>query len=179
MKKLFTYFTILFVIIAMNVPAQDFSEGFILKKEKNSYSGKTGSNYLDATRKEHYPNPKDEKGQNLELMGAKINSIEKLNQIELKIFSQEEIKYLGINNSVADCVISSSGKIVSVSFVFTGWEPKVSVTKLKEYASQIKENITIELSFNKKLVQEGYIVQSIRIFRQLIQPKTVKHMAGN
>ena len=179
MKRIFTCFTVIFVIITINVPAQDSSESFILKKERNSFNGKIGSYYLDATKKEHYSYPNDENGQDAELVDIKINSIEKLYQIELKIFNPEEIKYLGTNNSVAACIVLTSGKIVSVSFAFLGWEPKVSVAKLKEYASQIKENITLELSFNTKSVQEGYINHLIPIFRQLNLPETANKKNGN
>jgi hypothetical protein len=179
MKKVYVFFTMIFVIVANTVFAQDSQENFIIKKEKNKIDGKTYLNYLDPARKEHYPLPKAAKGQFIEVNGKVINSREKLNQIELKIFKPEEIKYLGKNGCVATCIVSTSGKIISVSFAFVGWEPEVPVDKLQEYAAQIKENITIEYSFSPEPVQEGYLNELIVVFRSLNPPKNVKSKVGN
>jgi hypothetical protein len=174
MKKVYVFFTAFFVVVAINALAQDSQESFILKREKNSHDGRIGSYYLDRTKKEHYPSPKDGKGKDVELAGIEVNSIEKLYQIELKIFNPEEIKYLSINNSVAQCVVSSSGKIISASFAFLGWEPKVSVTKLQEYATQIKENVTFKFTYSTDPAQEGYYIKYVPIFRSLSSQKDVK-----
>jgi hypothetical protein len=179
MKKVYVFFTAVFVVVAICALAQDSQKSFILKREKNSYTGKTDFYYLDPARKEHYPLPKDGNGKDLQLAGIEVNSIDKLYQIELEIFSKEEIKSFATNVSFADCIISSSGKIVSVSFIFHGWEPNVSVTKLQEYASQIKENITYILAYNQEPTQEGYAGQFIRIFRSLNPPRNIKSKAGN
>jgi hypothetical protein len=179
MKKADVFFTLIFVVVAINVLAQDAQKSFLIKKEKGIVSGKTYLTYLDPAEKENYPSPKNGKGQNVELMAVEVNSIEKLNQIELKIFKPEEIKYLGTNSCTASCIISSSGKIISVSFVFFGWEPEVPVTKLQEYASQIKENIIIKCLFSTEPVQEGYLQQSIFVFRSLNPPGNVKSKVVN
>ena len=174
MKKVYVFLTMLILIGAIIVSAQDSQKSFLIKKEKSIRDGKTYLYYLDPAKKEHYPSPKAGKGQYLELIGVEVNSIEKLKQIELKIFKPEEIKYLGTNSCMASFIISSSGKIISVSFVFRGWEPEVPVTKLQEYASQIKENITIKCLFSTEPVQEGYFQQSVFVFRSLNPPKNVK-----
>lgn len=180
MKNVFVFFTAIFVVVAIYALAQDSKENFFLiKKEKNLIHGNTDVYYLDPASKEHYPSPKGEKGQYVEVTGMEVNSIEKLKQIELRIFKTEEIKYLGTNNCIANFIVSTSGKIISVSFNFRGWEPKVPVAKLKEYASQIKENITFEYSFSPDPAQEGYMKQLIRVFQSLNPPKKVKSTVGN
>ena len=174
MKKVYVFFTMIFVVVAIDALAQDSQKSFLIKKEKSIRDGKTYLYYLDPAKKENYPSPKDGKGHYIEVIGVEVNSIEKLKQIELKIFKPEEIKYLGTNSCIASFIISSSGKIISVSFVFRGWEPEVPVTKLQEYASQIKENITFKCLFNTEPVQEGYLQQSVLVFRSLNPPKNVK-----
>ncbi len=181
MKKVYVFFTVIFVVVAINAFAQDSQENFFLiKKEKNSIYGNTDVYYLDPASKEQYPSPKGGKGQYVEVTGMEVNSIEKLKQIELKIFKPEEIKYLGTNSCIANFIVTTSGKIISVSFSFRGWEPaEVPVAKLKEYASQIKENITFEYSFRPEPVQEGYLQQSVFVFRSLNPPQNIKSKAGN
>jgi hypothetical protein len=181
MKKVYVFFTAVFVVVAINVLAQDSQENFFLiKKEKNNINGKTYLYYLDPASNEHYPAPKDGNGQYVEVTGMEVNSIEKLKQIELKIFKPEEIKYLGTNSCIANFIVTTSGKIISVSFSFCGWEPaEVPAAKLKEYASQIKENITFEYSFRPESVQEGYLQQSVFVFRSLNPPRNVKSKVGN
>src|SRR5665647_544089 len=147
MKKAGIIFTMIFVVVAINAMAQDTLKSFIIKKEINNLNGKPYLLYIDPAKKENYTAAKDGKGETVGLSGIEFNSVERLHQIELKIFSQEEIKYLEPNMGSADCIISSSGKIISVSFIFHGWETKVPVTKLEEYAAQIKENITFKLTY--------------------------------
>ena len=157
----------IFVVVAFYALAQDAQRSFLMKKEKNSIDGKTYLYYLDPASNEQYPAPKDGNGQYIKSVNMEINSIEKLKQIELKIFKPEEIKYLGKEFCVASCIVTTSGKIISVSFIFTGWEPEIQVTKLQDYASQIKENITFEYSFSSEPAKEGYMKQLIRVFKSL------------
>jgi len=178
MKKLYVFFALIFVFASIIVLAQEAPENFLIKKEKN-IDGKTDLYYLDSSRKEHYPAPKDLKGQYIEPASMEINSIEKLKQIELKIFKPEEIKYLGTNICIASFIVTTSGKIISVSFVFTGWEPKVPVTKLQEFASQIKESITFKCSFSPESAQEGYMKLLVRVFQSLNPPKKVRSTIEN
>ena len=78
MKKMYVFFTAIFLVVAFYGFAQDSQKSFIIKEEKNSIDGKTYLYYLDPASNEHYPAPKDGKGQYVKSVNMEINSIEKL-----------------------------------------------------------------------------------------------------
>lgn len=169
MKKIFVYLSIIFTVCTISLCAQKIKDGFKIEIKENSCNRKSDTYYTDNNIKNNnYNSPKDKNDQSLgELIGITFHSIEKLNQIEMQIFNQDEIEYLSKGNSFASCLVSSSGKIVSVSFIFKGWDPNISTQKLAEYANRIKKEITYELTFKREVAKEGYIYQSFPVFKSL------------
>lgn len=158
---------LIFLTIPVTLFAQREKDGFIVKKIKNLYSGSIDTYYRDALFDYNLQAPKDSEGIYPELAGKEFNSISKLNKITCQVFTDEEIEYLATKPCHANCMVSSSGIIVSVSFRFSGWDPGINTKKLAEISSLIKENITYNFTFRREIKQEGYIEQSFPIFRQL------------
>jgi hypothetical protein len=128
--------------------------------------------YMDITEYgDRLPGPRDEKGNLVEIMETRLNSVEKLNQIVLQIFTRDEIMDLNDKRCTLNCYISSSGKIISASISFIDKEPNVSLSKLLKLSQQVKENLTMSLSWNcdSNAKVEGYIYLSFLACKNLIR----------
>ena len=172
MKKLILLLTAILTLLAWSSQGQiNFVKDSLIKStRKNIYIHTTVFQYMDRTNSsDGLPKPSDEFGNQIEYNWEKVNSLEKLNQIALQIFSREEIIDLNDKNCIIVCLVLSSGKIASASFEFLGKDPKIPMKKLVAFSEQIKENITMKLSFWKEVKKDGYLYMSFPAFKNLMK----------
>jgi hypothetical protein len=118
--------------------------------------------------------PRD-KDQNIaEITDSKLNSIEKLNQITKQIFTTEQAEYLAKHNCYFSCILTSSGKIINSSMIFYNSDPKVNRKQLLEFLFQITANLSFDLSFDREVVQIGYITLTHPAFPSLMKDEFVR-----
>jgi hypothetical protein len=139
---------------------------FVIKKINSKSIGKTTFYYKDKGLSDKFLAPKDYNGHSIiELSNKNFNSIEKVKYLESQIFNIDEIQYLKNTHAMAECLVSSSGKIICVSFIFVNTDPKVSQEKLVKFADKIKEEISFEFTFIREVAQDGYLFQTFPVFR--------------
>jgi hypothetical protein len=120
------------------------------------------------------PRAKGSDGNNLEVVASSINSIEKLNEIKRQIFSVDEMKFLAENNCQFKTIVHSSGKIESVTIIFFNHDPQIDVNKLTEFSKQIKQKLTFDFTFAKKLEQHGYYLFTTKAFPEYMNSGYMK-----
>lgn len=140
--------------------------GFIVEKRKD-WRGKTSVSYTDSISSKRFNAPTDIEGGPMELMAFKLNSREKVNEIESQIFLPKDLRSLQSEISLAICKISTNGKIIGVQFIFQGGDPNIPINKLAQFARELKEQITFDLTFTKELGRHGYWTLSFPVFYKL------------
>lgn len=102
-------------------------------------------------------------GKKVEIIDFKLDSKEVLDQIVGKIFTKDQLSKLDTIKSYISCVVESTGKIVSVSLVFSNCDPEIPKKQMVELARQVRENLKFDLIFDLKIKQHGYIMLSVPI----------------
>ena len=176
MKK---YSILLFTILAFAALTsqgqfQLVKDNLIKKNIKNPSNSGYYIQYSDLINStENLTLPKDNNGQTVELIDTKLNCIEKLDIITKHIFDSNQIKYLAANKCYISCIVTSSGKIKSVSVTFFDNDPDVQIRQLTEFSKQIRENLTVALFFDREIKQEGFISLSFPAFPTLMTPNSL------
>jgi hypothetical protein len=174
MKQYFILFSTILVFAALTPQSQFqlIKDNLIKKNIKNPSNSGYYIQYSDVINSTENLNlPKDNYGQTAELTDTKLNSPEKLDKIASHIFDSNQIKYLAANKCYISCIVSSTGKINSASVTFFDNDPDVQLKQLAEFSKQIRENLTVELSFDRDIKEEGYISLSFPAFPILMTPK--------
>jgi hypothetical protein len=175
MKKIFILIAIVLTITTLQGQTQLLKDGLIKEKIKIGNNSKYITKYSDGKFSlANLPRPSDKDNNIAEIANAKLNSIEKLDQITQKIFTSEQAKCLAENRCYFSCVLSSLGKIVSVSITFSNNDPAIDRKQLVEFSNQIKENLSFDLSFDREVKQIGYILLTHPAFPSLMKPKHKK-----
>jgi hypothetical protein len=166
MKMKICLLAIILMSNIFRVNAQTDKKFFRIEKNDGKTLGKSTFYYKDKLLSDKFVAPKDNDGHPIiELLDKKFNSISKVKYIESQIFSVEELQSMKNTQAMAECLVSSSGKIICVSFIFINTVPKISEEKLAKYANRIKEEITFEFKFIREVAQEGYLYQTFPAFR--------------
>jgi hypothetical protein len=177
MKKNIFLLTISLIFIILNLHGQIHIYSDTLIKTTYKKSDKDFvTNFTDIKYKpENFLIPaKDSNGNIPNWMTQELNSIEKLNQISQKVFTPGQIQYLRDKRFYVSCIVSSSGKIISVSFNFYNNDPNVPLKQLVEYSKQIKENMTFSFTFDREITEEGFYLYGFPAFKTLFN-KNLKY----
>lgn len=142
-----------------------YSDTLFRQNHGLGFSGDSLIVYQDYPPDSPLPLPKDKNGEFPgEYYVERINSPEKITQIANEIFTPEEISILAEHRIWVKFKVSSSGKVKSASFGFTG-DPEIELGKLVEFSNRIKEHITLKIDFDREVVVEGYVGTNYRLFR--------------
>jgi hypothetical protein len=165
MKNKMFFFAILFHFCSL-LTAQNGTKYFILEKRVFSSDGSNYSILKEIGFPSKYSLPQDSTGKVVDFISCDVDSIKDLISITSSIFTPDEILKLRKQNCHADCLVSSSGRIIYISFLFLNREPEIDRVKLFSVAKLIKEHILIKLSVpsNPKIVKDGYYPFSFPIY---------------
>mgnify|MGYP000866484014 FL=1 len=154
MKKIYVVLIMIQALIICPLYGQiNLAQDSLIRKiETSQFSGTVVFKYSDRINvSENRSRPVDKEGVAVEMMEIHLNSIEKLNQILQRIFTKEEILSLYNKKCMVDCIVLSSGKIVSASFQFSDEDTDIRLSKLIEFSKAIKKNLSFKIYFNRKI----------------------------
>lgn len=168
MKKHSILITVLLVSVTINLYGQiqllkDSMNRQVIKTEYNNGFILNYSDRLNLSM--DMIQAKDSQGQVVELISQKLKSKEILTNISSGIFTEEEIRYLSKNNCFISCIVTSTGKIVSVSIQFSNCDPTVNVKQLAKFSNEIREKLSFELTFDREVARAGYFSLTFPAFR--------------
>ena len=159
MKPKFAILSLLIVLIALPLSGQLnlLHDTLIISTRENKYSGKQVLVFKDRTTSfDELSRPKATNGEVPGVYSFSLNSPEQLSQIAHQIFTSEEIHQLIDKRCTLD-LISMSSKIMSASLVFFNGKPEIDLIKLTEFSKQIKQQLTLEVKFDREIKEEGYV----------------------
>jgi len=171
-EKINLIVVVLFILSALASKGQiQLHDGMLTKTTKMTHNNTFIVVYTDIKIKPEnclFP-VKDDNGKIPLWMDFKLNSIEKLNQITQEIFTFDQIKYLYSYHCYVNCVVSSSGKIISASIEFMDGDPDVQLKQLVELSKQVKEKLSFKFEFDRKIVEEGLYPIDFPAFKGLFK----------
>lgn len=143
---------------------QDCQDGFRKVYKKSIITKEDITIYEDCFKPDKFDSPKDINGRDVEAISYKINSVDEVRRLVNAIFSQDELTKINEYKCMAVFVVSSSGKITSVSFYFVGDKRYISTKKLRDLSLRLKKEITYDLIFSKKVTREGFLNQTVPLY---------------
>jgi len=159
--------SIILIIMIFTVPilkGQDSSIYYKVEK-KISFDNKRCFLTVSDTRfPSKYDFPLDDKDKILNYEDI-IAPFAKISQIADSVFSVDELENLKKYHCCVNLIISSSGKIASVSYMFPNPDAKYSLPKLELFAQIIKKEIFIKIKFPRMVKKEGFVSYSIWLYK--------------
>ncbi len=113
------------------------------------------------------PRPRDAKGEVPEALEFNYKPKDQIINLTKEIFNKEDINELIDSKCSVQCISTSSGKVVSASFMFSEREPEICFNKFVRFSQQLKEKLTIETEFNGDIEEEGYVLSTNGVFLEL------------
>jgi hypothetical protein len=157
-----TFITIVLVLIfGITTKSQNNFLGDTLIKTISVFDNDTIYKYVNFDGEfNELPYPRSAEGQVPESLG--YNYIPKGVTVKLakKIFNQSDIDELINSKCDIQCISSTSGNVVSVSFIFFEREPEICFNKFVRFSQELKEELTIETEFDREIEEEGYVLSS-------------------
>lgn len=151
------FFVVLLIVVPLSGQLNLLHDTLIISTRENKYSGKQVLVFKDRTTSfDELSRPKATNGEVLVVYSFSLNSPEKLSKITHQIFTSEEIHQLIDKRCTLD-LISKSSKILSASLVFFNGKPEIDLIKLTEFSKQIKQQLTLEVKFDREIIEEGYV----------------------
>jgi len=143
---------------------QDTSNLYKVEK-KISFDNKRSFLIISDTRfASKYDSPLDNNDKNINFEDI-IAPFARISQIADSVFSVDELENLKKYHCCLNLVISSSGKIASVSYMFPYPDAKYTLPKMELFAKVIKKEILIQIKFPRMVKKEGFISYSIWLYK--------------
>ncbi len=104
--------------------------------------------------------PKDKNGNEINIRGVSLESLETLKNFYIESFSDETISILKEERWFIDFLISSDGTIVSVSLVLKG-DVSLKPHEISDLFTKIKKQLHFKINFDGQVEDGGYITHAI------------------
>jgi len=162
--NIFILFLLVIILLPASTSGQYMKDSLSIELwEYNGGEKVTLSESILKTIPKEYP--KDSRGNNVEVTDIAFISYENVIRLGKLIFTPEEIGELRKYNGLANCTMTSDGKIVGVKFIFSNLNSTKFIEKLTQFARSIREQNYFEISFSDEINQDGYISRSFPVFR--------------
>jgi hypothetical protein len=158
MKNLYLFIYLIFTIPALK--GQDSSILYKVEKEKSFDEKRCFLTISDTRFPSKYDFPLDDRDKILNFEDI-IAPFARISQIADSVFCVDELVNLKKYHCCVNLIISSSGKIASVSYMFPNPDAKYNLAKMELFAKVIKKEISIQIKFPRKVKKEGFISYSI------------------